>query len=53
MIARGPRAAAMADGSIGNQETQVLRSLSEKLQIPSAVFDQLMANVTQILGEPS
>lgn len=36
---------ALADGTVSEGETNVLRSLSEKLNVPSDVFDKLMNNV--------
>ena len=41
---------AIADGSLSDQEAFVLRALSEKLSIPTDVFDQLMANVSDMLN---
>ena len=41
---------AMADGSIGDGETRVLKSLSEKLEVAPEVFEQLMVDVTKLLG---
>ncbi|MEL7499684.1 MAG: hypothetical protein AAFN77_18920 [Planctomycetota bacterium] len=36
---------ALADGKITDGETGVLRALSQKLNVPGNVFDQLLANV--------
>ena len=41
---------AMADGGISDGETQVLRSLSQKLEISPEIFDQLIINVENMLG---
>lgn len=40
---------AMADGGISDGETQVLKSLSQKLDISPEVFQQLIINVEKML----
>jgi len=41
---------AMADGRISDGETQVLKALSEKLEIPGNVFEQLMSSVSKMMN---
>ena len=40
---------AMADGKITQNEAEVLRALSEKLNVPEDVFDQLLASVSKMM----
>ena len=40
---------ALADGKVTEAETQVLKALSEKLNVSNEVFDQLMQNVAKML----
>ena len=40
---------AMSDGSVSDSESQVLKSLSDNLGVPSEIFNQLLANVTKML----
>lgn len=40
---------AMADGQLSPAESEVLRSLSQKLSVPPEVFDQLVSSVSQML----
>lgn len=40
---------AMADGTISNEETAVLKALSEKLNVPTEVFQQLIGKVKGML----
>jgi tellurite resistance protein len=40
---------AMADGSIGDGETRVLKAISEKLEVAPEVFEQLMIDVSKLL----
>ena len=40
---------AMADGVLTDVEQAVLRSLADNLQIPTEVFDELMANVNKMM----
>ena len=40
---------AMADGSVSEPESEILRSLSGKLNVPDDVFDELLQKVTKML----
>ena len=40
---------AMADGHLSENETNVLRALSEKLSVPTNVFEQLLSNINNML----
>lgn len=40
---------AMADGVVSETEQAILRSLADNLQVPTEVFDQLMANVNKMI----
>ena len=42
---------ALADGAITDRETSVLRALSEHLEVPANVFEQLIANCKQMENE--
>ncbi len=39
---------ALADGSVSEAETGVLRNLSDNLKIPATVFEELMENVAKM-----
>jgi len=42
---------AMADGKLTEEEIQVLQSLANNLEIPSDVFDKLIAQVKDTLNQ--
>lgn len=39
---------ALADGGVSEDETQILRSLSENLEVPSDVFEQLVTQIANL-----
>lgn len=40
---------AMADGSVSDEETRVLRALSSRLSVTEEVFNELISNVSKML----